>query len=58
MAVAGLGANRVMTSPDGINWTASPATEANTWRGITYANNRFVAISRDGTNRVMYADCN
>ena len=53
MAVAGSGTNRVMTSPDGITWTARTAAEANTWRSVTYGNEQFIAVSEDGTNRVM-----
>ncbi len=46
-----------MTSPDAINWTARPTPEANIWWRVAYANGRFVSVSQDGTNRVMYADC-
>ena len=42
-----------MTSPDGINWTARTAPEANTWRPIVYGNGLFVAAANTGTNRVM-----
>ena len=42
-----------MTSPDGITWTARVSAENNSWRGITYANGLFVAVSIDGVNRVM-----
>jgi hypothetical protein len=37
----------------GINWTAQSATEANSWNSVTYGNGLFVAVSGDGTNRVM-----
>ncbi len=42
-----------MTSPDGINWTIYSAAELNQWWSITYGNGIFVAVSSDGTNRVM-----
>jgi hypothetical protein len=46
--------NRVMTSPDGINWTSQvSAAETNRWNSVTYGNGLFVAVSSDGTNRVM-----
>jgi hypothetical protein len=34
-------------------WVARSATEANSWRAITYGNGLFVAVSSTGTNRVM-----
>jgi hypothetical protein len=42
-----------MYSADGITW--SPATEAqtNAWQSVTYGNGLFVAVSSNGTNRVM-----
>jgi hypothetical protein len=42
-----------MTSPDGITWTARAAAEANVWYSVTYGNGLYVAVSNDGTNRVM-----
>jgi len=46
--------DRVMTSPDGINWTArSAAGDDDSWRGITYGNGLFVAVSYSGGDRVM-----
>jgi hypothetical protein len=42
-----------MTSPDGITWTARTAAQANSWRSITHGNGLFVAVSYDGSNRVM-----
>ena len=42
-----------MTSPDGITWTARSAAEANGWYSVTYGNGLFVAVSQDGTNRIM-----
>ncbi|MEO5499156.1 MAG: peptidase G2 autoproteolytic cleavage domain-containing protein, partial [Candidatus Saccharimonadales bacterium] len=46
------GTNQVMTSPDGITWTARSAA-ANQWSSVTYDNGLFVAVSYAGTNRVM-----
>jgi hypothetical protein len=46
-----------MVSTDGINWTAKSAAEANSWESITFGNNTFVAVSSNGTNRVMTAVC-
>ena len=42
-----------MTSPDGTTWTARSAAEANQWRSVMYGNGVFVAVSQNGTNRVM-----
>ncbi|CAB4640850.1 unannotated protein [freshwater metagenome] len=38
---------------DGTTWTARTATEANTWNSVTFGNGTFVAVSSNGTNRVM-----
>ena len=47
------GTDRVMTSPDGINWTAR-TTPSNAWYSVTYGNGLFVAVAATGTgNRVM-----
>ncbi len=43
----------VLTSPDGITWTARTAAEANYWTSVTYGNGLFVAVANSGTNRVM-----
>jgi hypothetical protein len=47
------GTNQVMTSPDGITWTARNATQANLWNDVIYGNGQFVAVSGNGTNQVM-----
>ena len=53
MGVSGAG-NRVMTSPDGITWTARTSAADNGWYGVTYGDGLFVAVSNSGTsNRVM-----
>jgi hypothetical protein len=38
---------------DGTSWTAAAAAEANSWRSVAYGNGVWVAVSSDGTNRVM-----
>ncbi len=53
VAVATAGNHRVMTSSDGLNWTARDVPEANLWYSVTYGNGLFVAVSYDGTHRVM-----
>ncbi len=47
--------NRVMTSPDGITWTARTSTADNLWSSVTYGNGVFVAVSSDaaGGSQVM-----
>jgi len=47
--------NKVMTSPDGLVWTAqTPPTPSRNWTAVTYALGLFVAVSSSGTgNRVM-----
>jgi hypothetical protein len=59
VAIAATGTNRVMTSPDGINWTLRSAAAANQWYSVTWSPelSRFVAVSFSGTNnRVMTWD--
>jgi hypothetical protein len=55
VAVTAQSSNRVMTSPDGIVWTARLAAEDNSWLAITWSSqlNLFVAVAQTGTNRVM-----
>ena len=53
VAVAYDGTNQVMTSPDGITWTARAAAEANTWVSVAYGNGLWVAVAADGTHRVL-----
>ena len=53
VAQSGTG-NRVMTSPDGINWTIRTSAADNEWMSVTFGNNLFVAVANTGTgNRVM-----
>jgi hypothetical protein len=50
----GTSTDRIMTSPDGINWTIRTSTADNNWHGVTYGNGLFVAVSSTGTgNRIM-----
>lgn len=49
----GSGTNRIMTSTDGISWTARTAPETNNWSSVTFAAGLFVAVGYSGTNRVM-----
>ena len=56
VAVTDAGINRVMTSVDGINWTAHSAPQR-AWRSVTYGddgngNGLFVAVA-EGSNQVM-----
>ena len=58
VAVASSGANRVMTSPDGLSWTPRSAAAANQWISVCWSSelNLFVAVANTnttGTNRVM-----
>ena len=59
VAVASNGTHGVMTSPDGITWTARTAAEANAWQSVCWAptansgNGYFVAVANSGTHRVM-----
>jgi len=37
--------NRVMTSPDGINWTLRTSATNNYWTSVCYGNGLFVAVA-------------
>jgi len=52
VAVSTNGTNRVMTSTDGITWTAR-SVPASTWTSVTYGNGLFVAVAGSGTDRIM-----
>ena len=55
VAYSGTG-NRVMTSPDGINWTQRASAADNVWRSVCWSPERmlFVAVAETGAgNRVM-----
>ena len=56
VAVAYSGTNRIMTSPDGINWTSRlSAGESSSWTFITSGNGRFVAVCESLTPRAMFS---
>jgi hypothetical protein len=48
---------RVMYSEDGVTWTFTPAASlTNGWRGVTYGNGKFVAVSETGDgDQAMYS---
>jgi hypothetical protein len=57
VAVSYGGSNKVMTSPNGINWTGTPSSNetTNQWRYVCWSPELrlFVAVAYTGTNRVM-----
>ena len=55
VAVANTGTgNRVITSPNGINWTARTSAADNSWNCVAFGNGLFVAVASSGTDsRVM-----
>ena len=44
--------NRVMTSPDGVTWTARNSAADNQWRSVIYGNGLFVAVSDNNSGTV------
>jgi hypothetical protein len=49
--------NRVMISPDGINWTSQYASANNAWQSICYGVFSFVAVSNTGYgNQIMTSE--
>ena len=48
--------NNFKTCGKGEGWSGVEAAEDNSWYSVTYGDEKFVAVSRDGTNRIMYAD--
>lgn len=44
---------RVLLSQDGISWSRASVPQSSTWYSVAYSNGRFVAVSTDGTYRVM-----
>jgi hypothetical protein len=55
-SIAGGGSgSRVMTSPDGINWTLRTQAESNTfaWRSVTFGHGLFVAVSSTSESNVV-----
>jgi hypothetical protein len=45
--------HQTFTTTEGNIWSAISATEANDWTSIAYGNGVWIAVSSDGTNRVM-----
>jgi hypothetical protein len=43
----------ILTSPDGVTWTARTAPEANQWWGLAWSGSLLVAVSSNGVHRVM-----
>lgn len=43
------GAARVMTSPDGINWSLCTAVPDGAWSGVAHGANGYVAVAPAGT---------
>jgi len=39
----------ILTSPDGVSWTARTSVTSNYLNGVTYGNGRFVAVGNFGT---------
>lgn len=60
VAVAADGTNRVMTSPDGIVWTARTASAARPWWSVTFGGGRFVVVANDTTvaNNIVMSSTN
>jgi hypothetical protein len=56
VAVCSNSTQQVMTSPDGITWTAKTTPQTNTpWRDVAYGNGLFVATASSGTRRFMFS---
>ena len=55
MFVASAG-GAVLRSTDGINWLKSTSGVVNSaWRGITYGNGKYVAVTNGGSQKAMYS---
>lgn len=55
LAICSSGDNRVLISEDSELWDAVTVT-TNSWKSVTYGNNKIVAVSSDGADRVMYSE--
>jgi len=53
VAVASSGAHQVMTSGDGITWTAREAAASNNWRAVSYGQGKFVALAYNAGTQLM-----
>lgn len=49
------GSDQSMYSTDGKTWTLSKTPEVNAWTCITFGGGKFVSLSADGSNRVMWS---
>ena len=52
----GGGVSYIIVSKDGANWEVQIPPENNSWKSITYGDNKFVAVSETGTTRTMYSN--
>jgi len=50
--------NGIAISTDAITWERITIPALNTWSALTYADSKFVALSSDGTNRLMVSFSN
>ena len=50
--------NGIALSTDAITWERVTIPALNTWSALTYADSKFVALSSDGTNRLMISYSN
>jgi hypothetical protein len=48
VAVASSGTDRVMTSPDGINWTSRAAATTSYWNAVTFGDENYVSVGDAG----------
>ena len=44
-----VGIGDILTSPDGVSWTARASGTSNYLNGVTYGNGRFVVVGNFGT---------
>ena len=56
VAVADSGSHRIAYSSTGTSWASAEATQHNSWSDIVYGNGVYVAVSKDGSLRSMYAN--
>ena len=47
---------KFQTAGTGKGWFGVKAAEDNTWMSVTYGNGKFVAVAKDGTKRIMWAE--
>lgn len=49
----GMDSQRVMSSSNGLNWTAGTAAGDAVWHGVTYGDGHYVAVATSGSPQVM-----